>query len=252
MQRKSTNLSKWIFLAVSYCIYYAFNVILVLIKQTTKPPVNTNFYNFFGLNETLFIQINQLTNKGFIPDILNAVSSVFFIANFAACYIAVCIYFYFKTKKAVNSETYFTPIYTELFRIGTCYAIFGFIFAGLKFSVNMPRPFCSLDPSQFTTIANTELERCLSSFPSAHTGLSILVTYALWPHLNKSAKLFCCIVIALVATSRITLAMHYPADIAYSALATLFVIIIGNLIYKAIKPKIADPIKKLITKLFFS
>ena len=214
--------------------------------------MNTHFYNFFGLNETLFIQINQLTNKGFIPDILNAISSLFFIANFAACYIAVCVYFYFKTKKATDVEAYFTPIYNELFRIGTCYALFGFTFAGLKFSINMPRPFCSLEQAQFITTANTELERCLSSFPSAHTGLSILATYALWPHLNRSTKLFCCAIIALVAISRITLAMHYPADVIYSALVTLIIIAIGNIIYKTIKPSIVDPIKKHIIKLIFS
>ena len=209
------------------------------------------FYNFFGLNEIIFIKLNYITNKGILPHILYTISSVFFIANFAACYILTCIYFYFKTKKAQNIESYFTPIYNELARIGTCYAIFGFTFAGLKFSFNMPRPFCSLSSDQFLTIANTELERCLSSFPSAHTGLSILVAYALWPHINKIAKLICCLVIASVAISRITLAMHYPADIIYSALVTRAAITVGNIIYKMLKPSIVDPVKKIIIRLIF-
>lgn len=209
------------------------------------------FYNFFGLNEIIFTKLNYITNKGTLPHVLHTISSVFFIANFAAFYILTCIYFYFKTRKAENIEEYFTPIYNELVRIGTCYAIFGFTFAYLKFSVNMPRPFCSLAPNQFITIANTELERCLSSFPSAHTGLSILVTYALWPHINKIAKLVCCIIITAVATSRITLAMHYPADIIYSALVTLAVITAGNIIYKMLKPSVVDPIKKIIIRLIF-
>lgn len=209
------------------------------------------FYNFFGLNEIIFIKLNYITNKGILPHILHTISSVFFIANFAACYILTCIYFYFKTKKAQNIESYFTPIYNELTRIGTCYAIFGFTFAGLKFSFNMPRPFCSLSSDQFLTIANTELERCLSSFPSAHTGLSILVTYALWPHINKNVKLICCLVIASVAISRITLAMHYPADIIYSALVTIAAITVGNIIYKMLKPSIVDPVKKIIIRLIF-
>ena len=209
------------------------------------------FYNFFGLNEIIFIKLNYITNKGILPYILHAISSIFFIANFAACYILTCIYFYFKARKAQNIESYFTPIYNELVRIGTCYAIFGFTFVGLKFSFNMPRPFCSLLPDQFLTIANTEIERCLSSFPSAHTGLSILVAYALWPHINRSTKLICCLVIASVAISRITLAMHYPADIIYSALVTLAVITIGNIIYKTLKLPIVDPAKKIIIRLIF-
>jgi membrane-associated phospholipid phosphatase len=210
------------------------------------------FYHLSGLNETLFVKINQYTNIGAMPDVLSAISSLFFIANFALCYLLVCIYFYFKTKKAQDKEAYFTPIYNELVRIGTCYAIFGFTFAGLKFSINMPRPFCSLTPGQFITIANTELERCLSSFPSAHTGLSILVTYAIWPHANKYIKFFCCLIITTVATSRITLAMHYPADIIYSGIVTMLIIIIGNYIFKTLKPLVSDSLKRLIIKLIFS
>ena len=209
------------------------------------------FYNFFGLNEIIFTKLNYITNNGTLPYILQVISSVFFIANFAVFYILTCLYFYFKAKKVTNIEEYFTPIYNKLVLIGICYAIFGFTFAGLKFSVNMPRPFCSLTPSQFITIANIGFERCLSSFPSAHTGLSILVTYALWQHINNIIRIVFCIIITAVAISRITLAMHYPADIIYSALVTLLVIIIGNIIYKTLKPLIIDPAKKIIIKLIF-
>lgn len=209
------------------------------------------FYSFFGLNEIIFTKLNYITNNGILPYILQAISSVFFIANFAVFYTLTCLYFYFKTKKAINAEEYFTPIYNKLVLIGICYAIFGFTFAALKFSVNMPRPFCSLAQGQFITIANIEFERCLSSFPSAHTGLSILVTYALWQHINNITKIVLCIIIAVVATSRVTLAMHYPADIIYSALVTLLVIITGNIIYKILKPLVITPVKKIIIKLIF-
>ena len=118
----------------------------------------------------------QLTNS-FIAYVLNAVSSVFFIANFSACYVSVCVCVLLQNKKAIKAETYFIPMRNELFRIGTCCVTFGFTIVGLHFSVNMTRPFCSLEPSQFAIVANTELERCLSSFPSAHTELSILVLF---------------------------------------------------------------------------
>lgn len=209
------------------------------------------FYNFFGLNEIIFTKLNYITNNGILPYILHAISSVFFIANFAIFYILTCLYFYFKTKKVINTEEYFTPIYNKLVLIGICYAIFGFTFAGLKFSVNMPRPFCSLAPSQFMTIANIELERCLSSFPSAHTGLSILVTYALWQHIDNMARVIFCLIITAVAISRITLAMHYPADIIYSTLVTLLVIVTGNIIFKILKPLVIAPVKKIIIKSIF-
>jgi membrane-associated phospholipid phosphatase len=206
------------------------------------------FYDLFGLNEIIFIKVNNLTNTGILPKILNNVSSVFFIANFAFFYVVACLYFYLKTIQAINKEQYFTPIYNNLFRIGICYTFFGLIFAGLKFSINLPRPFCSLGSEQFSTITNTEIERCLSSFPSAHTGLSILVAYALWSHVNNYTKTFFTIIVIVVATSRITLAMHYPSDIIYSIVITFLIIRFSNFIYKIIKPHIADPIKDLIVK----
>jgi len=209
------------------------------------------FYNFFGINKHLFLIINYYTNIYALPVVLEYLSNMFFIANFAVLYVVVCGYFCYKTRKVSNRAEYFTPIYHELVRVGICYTVFGCTFAALKFSVNLARPFCSLEPTEFSTIANILNERCLSSFPSAHTGLSILVTYFLWPYLNKALKIFTCIIVLAVATSRITLAMHYPADILYSALITVIVIMLGNLLYNLLKKKIITPAGSLIQKVFF-
>ncbi|PCJ29516.1 MAG: phosphoesterase [Rickettsiales bacterium] len=210
------------------------------------------FYSLFGYNKQLFLTINHYTNIGALPQVLQAISSVFFIANFAIGYIAACVYVYYKSKKAPNQEAYFTPIYNELVRLGACYAMFGFVFAGLKFSVNLQRPFCSLPPADFITIADTSLERCLSSFPSAHTGLAILVAYCFWRHMNPALKILACLVAMAVATSRVTLAMHYPADIIYSIIATLISILIGNNIYALLKNLVVRPIGKMIARLLFN
>lgn len=209
-------------------------------------------YNFGGYNKEIFIFINNLTNISFLPLSLKAISSVFFIANFAAIYIIVCIYFYFKIRKSPNPAKIFEPIYYELVRIGACYAFFGITFSILKFSVNFPRPFCSLPPSYFTTILDVSGERCLSSFPSAHTGLAILAAYCLWPYMNKALKFTSCAIIFAVALSRITLAMHYPADILYSAAITLIVIIFSNYLFRVLKKPLITPIKNWITSLIFN
>ena len=87
----------------------------------------------------------------------------------------------------------------------------------------------------FMTIANTSLERSVSSFPSAHTGLSILVAYSLWPYMNTYLKGISCFVILAVAISRTTLAMHYPADIMYSILVTILIIFAGNFVFIILK-----------------
>ena len=61
-----------------------------------------------------------------------------------------------------------------------------------------------------------------------------------------------CIIILSVALSRITLAMHYPADIIYSAMVTIFVIITGNRLHNALRKPVLIPIKNAITKLLFN
>ena len=125
--------------------------------------------------------------------------------------------------------------YNKLVYAGLCYAIFGLTYAFLKFYVNIPRPFCSMPEGTFFTIMDTSRERCLSSFPSAHTGLAILVSYLLWQYLTSRLKHIAIIIIFITALSRITLAMHYPADILYSIFIVLFVILMANITFASCK-----------------
>ena len=209
-------------------------------------------YNLLGFNRPLFIAINDVANIGILPDILQAISSIFFIANFAAGYLIACICFYYKTKKAADKTEYFIPIYHKLTQIGICYALFGLTFAALKFSIDLPRPFCSLLTTEFITIMDISTERCLSSFPSAHTGLSVFIAYCFWPYMNKILKLLACLIIIAVAISRVTLAMHYPADILYSAIITIIIIITGNFLYRSLKNTMITPVGIFIIRVFFS
>jgi membrane-associated phospholipid phosphatase len=163
----------------------------------------------------------------------------------------ICLYLYIKIKRGKTHETTFIPIYYELTRIGICYALFGLSYAAMKFSVGMPRPFCSLPPEEFKTIVDTTYERCLSSFPSAHTGLAILASYCIWQYLGNKMKIFAGIIVVLVAISRITLAMHYPSDILYSIALTIFIINLGNLTYRMLKNIIIKPLGQIIMRVIF-
>lgn len=211
------------------------------------------FYDLSGLNEKIFIAINKATNQGsFIPKTLLLISQFFSIEKFAIYYLIICALLYFQAKKTGEINKFFTEPYLRLVRAGTCYAIFGFVYAGLKFSVNLPRPFCSLPTSKFLTIANITSERCLSSFPSAHSGMTIIICYYLWPYLNKFARIFAVAISVAVATSRITLAMHYPSDIIYGILLSIIIIYSSNKLCDLLDNKIIQPFKELLKKLLFS
>lgn len=209
-------------------------------------------YNFFGINKEIFIFVNKITNVGIIPTLLKISSQFFFIGNFAAYYLIICLYCYFKLKKRSNPKIEFVPIYNQLVKAGTCYSLFGFAYAALKFGINLPRPFCSLSPSEFTTILDLTKERCLSSFPSAHTGLAILIAYYLWPYLTKYQKAIVFSLIVVVSISRITLAMHYPADIIYSILIASLIISFSNKLVDYMQNIIVKPIGKIIADVLFS
>ena len=206
------------------------------------------FYNLAGLNSQIFLTINHATNTSILPRVLQLISWPFGIDKFAACYVVLAVYFLFKIKKLdSNIQTSgFWSIFIKMTQVGITYACFGFIYAALKFSINLPRPFCSLPAGSFSTIINTANERCLSSFPSAHTGLAVLVSYFLWPYLRTSGKVTAVAIILLVGISRMTLAMHYPSDIIYSFFIAFFVIMIGKVIYRIFENNMIKKVGEII------
>lgn len=209
---------------------------------------NNIFYNWGGLNEKLFILINHITNFSILPQGLQILSSFFFVGNFILYYFLLCIYLViFKVKYGHSKYTYenFINIYNPLVRVGMCYTLLILSYTSLKFSVNLPRPFCSLSSDQYVTIANLTLSRCLSSFPSAHTGFSIMIVYFIWPHIkNACIKILAILIICAVAISRITLAMHYPSDIIYSIIIIFIIINLSNMLFRLLYGRLINPIGK--------
>ncbi len=193
------------------------------------------FYNFFGINTKIFLVINSFTNIGYYPLILKSISQLFFFTNFIIYYILTCCYFWYLIKFYKLAYSDFLKIYSNLSRIAISYIIFVIIFTILKFFINLPRPFCSLPAKMFITIIDTTNISCQSSFPSAHTGLSMLITYFFWPYSTKIIRVLLYLIIILVIISRITLAVHYPADTLYSVFIVKLVIIITNYIYPIVK-----------------
>ncbi len=212
-----------------------------------------NFYNLFGLNKQLFLLINNITNYSITPYILRFVTFFFSISKFVIYYGIICIYLAIKIRY-INDEKLkkekFWQYFNTMTKIGITYAIFGFLYALMKFTFNLPRPFCSLPLTNFQTIIDTSSVRCLSSFPSAHTALAVLISYFLWPYLGRLQKLIAVVVIFSVMISRITLAMHYPADLIYSLIIIFLIIKISNFAFRLFKDNLIKSIGNIILKMF--
>ncbi|XVN41935.1 MAG: phosphatase PAP2 family protein [Rickettsia endosymbiont of Argas persicus] len=210
------------------------------------------FYNFCGLNQEIFLFLNKITNIGSVAHFLRIISFCFNIANFALIYILYCIYLYIQLKKIKNDterQNKFWNNYKKLVEIGIIYAIFGLVFTALKFTINLPRPYCNLAEGDFVTILNTAGERCLSSFPSSHTALSVLVVYFIWNYVKLPIKILMICIILLVSLSRISLAMHYPSDIIYGIIIGFITILIGKLIYRFFENNVIRWVGKFILRL---
>jgi membrane-associated phospholipid phosphatase len=202
-------------------------------------------YDFYGYNTEAFYAVNHACSKPFIQYILKYVSAIFDIEMFAVYYciiLGILSYRIFMLKQ----QDQYSFCYDFMVKLGICYACLGFTYAILKFGINMPRPFCSLAESTFTTILDTSNERCQSSFPSAHTGLAFLITIFLWDYLKALPRMFLLSIVTLVAVSRIGLAMHYPTDILYSLPLAGCVYTLGMWIYHKLEHNVIAWVKKRI------
>jgi len=203
-------------------------------------------YHWLGLNEYLFTLLNSSLNKGLLPYFFYIISILFKEFVFLIYYSAFMVY---QVRQMViikpNYEAY-DRVFNKVVKIGSIYAGVMVVYTFLKYTVNFPRPYCSI--SRFISINNFAHERCLSSFPSAHTAMAVIVCWWVWPYANRLGRILLIALVMLVGLSRITLAMHYPADIVWSIIISLSICFIAPKISRLfiIQDKILQPIEKLI------
>lgn len=172
------------------------------------------FYDWFGLNQILFTQINSISNSLLYQYFCYILSIIFALFVFLIYYGALVFYRYYCVRKSGFDYAMYNRYFDELVKIGSSYGAIGLIYTAMKFSINMARPYCS--GISFTSIMDFAGQRCLSSFPSAHTAIAVLIYYSFLPYLNSLGRFLGLMMILVVGMSRIALAMHFPADIVYS------------------------------------
>ena len=190
-------------------------------------------YDFGGYNVEIFQIVNHLGNVWLLPQILEILSDFFRIWDFAFYYLMACITQYRRLKNMEDDKRLveYRDVFDALVYMGICYAFFGFTYAVFKFSINLPRPYCSMPIGSFITILDTSHERCLSSFPSAHVGLACMMAIFAWQYVSNIRRICMILLILAVAFARIVLAMHYPADILYSICVVVFIVEMSKLIF---------------------
>lgn len=210
------------------------------------------FYDLIGFNHAIFYGLNSFGNYGLLPYLLYALTLIFDLGPFIIYYFALCLWAYWHINSGTKKAQNFSKIFYLLIRIGTCFALLHLIYAELKFSFNLTRPLCELPAGSFSTLESVDSVRCNASFPSAHAARALLVCYFLWPYADifpKRAGLVT--LLAMVSLSRISLAMHYPADIIYSLIIMAFIIVLTNLLCLQLKKPVISRLEKVIFPLLF-
>ena len=107
------------------------------------------------------------------------------------------------------------------------YWLNGLLLGYLKPLLDLPRPPLALLPETLHIIGMPEYHH---SLPSGHSSFAMMVVASLWPILKQRFRVVGVIFVVWVGVSRISLGMHFPADVLAGYLLSLIVV---TLVYAA-------------------
>jgi membrane-associated phospholipid phosphatase len=99
----------------------------------------------------------------------------------------------------------------------------------LKPLLDFPRPPLALLPGTVHVVGEPEYHH---SLPSGHSSFAMLVVASLWPMFNRWVRVAGVFFVLWVGVSRISLGMHFPADVMAGFLSSLAVVL---LVYAAVQ-----------------
>ncbi len=187
------------------------------------------FYDWAGANDVLFFLINDI--RGTLYDKLMVITSQLgehqqFAYYIYACLVWACIgYLYRRFNGYINARAYLTVWLGVLIVLAAGFAAEVAMLKTLKAEFAYARPYMIyndihvLDPSPLP-------EKDYHSFPSGHTSLITLLVVTLWPVMSPLFRWIGVLLIPLVGWSRVSMGMHFPADVFYGFLFTFVLILI--------------------------
>jgi membrane-associated phospholipid phosphatase len=98
-----------------------------------------------------------------------------------------------------------------------------------------PRPPLVLPPSSVHLVGNPDLN-LQHSLPSGHASFATLVSASLWPVLKRPFRYAAAIFVIWVGISRVSLGVHFPADVAAGTLLCLLVVLVLRRLIRTFLP----------------
>lgn len=116
---------------------------------------------------------------------------------------------------------------TVLATLSLAYFIDGLLVTWLKHGLDFPRPPLALTPGSLHVIGTPELHH---SLPSGHATFAMTLGASLWPLLRRRGRIALALFVLWVGISRVSLGMHFPADVVAGYLLGLMVVLAARFV----------------------
>jgi membrane-associated phospholipid phosphatase len=184
------------------------------------------FYDWGGANVWLFHLINNI-RFGWL-DKLMLLGTALGDHNRFSLYLVLLALFALRavSRPAQNIGEYQTRVKRWVAAIAVfslAYWLDGLILGFLKPYLDFPRPPLALLPDTLHIIGTAEFHH---SLPSGHSAFAMMVVASLWPVLARRWRVAGVCFVLWVGLSRISLGMHFPADVLAGFLLSLVVVLL--------------------------
>lgn len=190
------------------------------------------WYDWDGLNEQLFYLLNSLNKPEygltrfmvFITDLGRHTNFTYYVAIAAVAALINILVLRNTNREKCKERTslWLLSILTLLAANWPDKQIIDY----LKAYYGMPRPFIALPKMSVFAIVDVGLPQFWMSFPSGHSAFAMMAGASLWPALNRPFKIIIGALVLAVGLSRVTLGVHFPADVVGGFLVALSVVLV--------------------------
>jgi len=198
------------------------------------------FYDWGGLNKWLFKTINGIRNDSYdnvmvlISKMADHKNFLYFMAMLSIFVVCAILIRKLRGKGSIRPRlVMWLGIYLVLI-VG--YGVNGMVVRTIKDYMEFPRPFVELAKENVHQLEFRDSDDNHRSFPSGHVAYITFLIIALWPAFSHDWRWYMLLIVPTVGWSRISLGMHYPADVVGGFLiASITIIIVRAVIYTILR-----------------
>lgn len=188
--------------------------------------MKTIFYDWGGANLWLFHVINDVRG-GFIDGLMQLGSTLGAHGNFPIYLSLIALVATLLTARAFardarSGREQALGWLAVLSVLGVAYVIDGLAISWLKATLDFPRPPAALPPGTLHVVGTPELRH---SLPSGHAAFATTLAASLWPALHRPGRIGLAVFVLWVGLSRVSLGMHFPADVVAGVGVGLLVVV---------------------------